>query len=35
MNDDIDNNADSSNDDQIINIDKSQELTINTSDNDE
>ena len=35
MNDDIDNNTNNTNGDQIANIDNSQELTINTSDNDD
>ena len=35
MNDDIDNNNNNTKDDQITNIDNSQELTINTSDNDD
>ena len=35
MNDDLDNNTNNTNDDHITNIDKSQKLLKNTSDNDE
>ena len=35
MNDGINNNTNNTNDDQITNIDNSQELTIDTSDNNE